>query len=406
MNTTRPEKASDPTRELEELARSCRPEWLAFCRRLIQTPSLPGQEGDVARLIREEMEKLGYDRVWVDRVGNVIGHMRGEAGRSLIFNGHMDHVDPGPEDRWSHPPYAAHVDGSWLWGRGASDMKAALALQVYSLGLLRRMGYTLPGDCYVTAVVLEEKGGLGTRNLVRELKADMAVVGEATSNQIARGHRGRFEIIVRVTGRSVHASVPDRGANPHYSIARFLTELQQLPMAMDDDFGPSTVVPTLYHTDQTSGNVTPGEVELYLDWRNIPGETVEDALTKLRSILATSLQDGCRGEVELNVTRLATYTGHEQDLPREFPSFVLPLDHALVVNARRVLQSALGHEVPVGTWKFATDGAHLVNAGIPTIGFSPASEQYPHTTEDRIEIEAMVEGLAGYMALALELGRM
>ena len=69
-----------------------------------------------------------------------------------------------------------------------------------------------------------------------------------------------------------------------------------------------------------------------------------------------------------------------------------------------MLERRFGHEVPVIKWRFATDGAHLVNAGIPTIGFAPASDLYPHTTGDRIELEEMVKGLVGYMALALELG--
>jgi succinyl-diaminopimelate desuccinylase len=392
-------------RMLWELAARSQEEWLSFSRRLIQTPSLPGQEGAVAKIIQEEMQRLGYDRVWTDKVGNVIGMMQGEGGPSLLFNGHMDVVDPGPAHEWPHPPYSAHVDDTWLWGRGASDMKAALALQIYSPALLRREGYGLPGDCFVTAVVFEETGGLGTRALLRELTVDMAVVGEASSNQIARGHRGRLELIVRVKGHSVHASVPERGANPHYSMARFLTKLRHLDMTPSEDFSASTVAPTLYHTDQTSANVVPGEAVLYLDWRNVPEESQEDVLNKLRTLLEASLEDGCQGTVELNVSLFRTYTGHEQNLPREFPGFILPADHPLVLKAQQILESRLGHEVPVIKWKFATDGAHLVKAGIPTIGFSPASELFPHTTEDRIELQAMVEGLVGYMALALELGR-
>ncbi len=391
--------------DLWKLAYDSKKKWLAFSQHLIQTPSLPGYEGDVAAIIQDEMRQLGYDRVWVDTVGNVIGMMSGTGGPSLLFNGHMDIVDPGPVDKWIHHPYSADIDDTWLWGRGASDMKAALALQVYSLGLLRQAGYVFPGDCYVTAVVFEETGGLGTRALVKELKADMAVVGEATSNQIARGHRGRLEIIVRVKGRSAHASVPQRGVNPHYSIAHFLTRLNQLDMVQDADFGGSTVAPTLYYTDQTSANVIPSEATLYLDWRNVPEETPDSVLDKLRRLLADSLQDGCQGSVELNMSHFRTYTGYEQELAREFPGFILPGDHPLVLKAQNVLQSCLGHEVAVIKWRFATDGAYLVKAGTPTIGFAPASDLYPHTNEERIEIKAMIEGLVGYMALALELGR-
>jgi succinyl-diaminopimelate desuccinylase len=389
---------------LRRLAMESREEWLGLCRRLIQIPSLPGQEGDIARCIATEMERLQYDRVWTDEVGNVIGRMKGGRGRSLMFNGHMDHVDPGPVDHWPFPPYEAHLDDTWLWGRGASDMKAPLGLQIYAPALLRRVGYELPGDCYVTGVVYEEIGGLGTRRLIESVRTDMAVIGEATSNQIALGHRGRLEMNVHFTGRSVHASVPERGQNPHYSAARFLLSLQALPMADDPFFGHSTAAPTLYRTDQSSANVTPGEVTVIVDWRNVPGESPDSALQKVRDLLPAALEEGVLGAVQVGVNRLRTYTGYETELSRVVPGLAIPADHWLVRQALATLERALGRPVTLGKWQFATDGPHLAAVGIPTIGFSPASELYPHTTQDRIELEAMVEGLIGYMALALELG--
>jgi acetylornithine deacetylase/succinyl-diaminopimelate desuccinylase-like protein len=87
------------------------------------------------------------------------------------------------------------------------------------------------------------------------------------------------------------------------------------------------------------------------------------------------------------------------------PGFVIPADHPLVLKAQPILQTTLGQPVGVHCWEFCTDGAYLVRAGIPTIGFAPAAEQYLHTVDDRIALKAMLEGLMGYMALALELGR-
>ena len=312
-----------PNEDLWELATRYRDDWLGFAQRLIQTPSLPGEESVVARIIEAEMATLGYDHIRTDKVGNVIGLIRGQGGKSLLFNGHMDVVDPGHLEGWPYPPYSGHLDEEWLWGRGASDMKAALALQIYAPALLRKAGYALPGDCYVTAVVFEETGGLGTRTLAGELKADIAVVGEATSNQIARGHRGRLEILVRIKGRSVHASVPERGANPHYSMARFLSGLRAMEMTPSADFGSSSVAPTLYRTDQCSANVVPGEAVLYLDWRNVPEETPEEVIGNLQKILDDSLEDGCEGHVALNVTNSAPTQATKRSCRGNFPGLSL-----------------------------------------------------------------------------------
>jgi succinyl-diaminopimelate desuccinylase len=380
---------------------------IAFAQRLVQTPSLPGQEGDVAPLIRAETQSLGYDEVETDAWGNIIGLLRGQGkGPSVMFNGHMDHVDAGNASDWPYPPYGGELHDGRLWGRGVADMKGPLAAMVYALGALAREGIRPPGDLYIAAVVQEEVGGLGTQKLLQTVHPDLAVVGEATANHVARGHRGRIEIVVRVQGKSVHASVPQRGVNPHFVVARFIQRLETLPLARDDTFGSSTVAPTLYLSDQQSSNVLPGEIRLHLDWRNVPGETADDVLGQLRPVLAECLREveGSRGELLLHMRDLATYTGRSQKLPAVFPSFCLPADHPLLQRAREVLTRALSRPIEVITWGFATDGGHLAAAGVPTVGFGPAEEGAVHTVGESVPVEMLVEGLAGYMGLALELG--
>jgi len=234
-----------------------------FCRKLIQTPSMSGQEEAAAQLVEAEMRRLGYDRVWIDEVGNVIGLIRGAGGGPrLQFNTHLDHVDPGDPADWSYPPYAAEIHDGAIWGRGACDLKGPMATQVHALASLKQAGIPCRADVYVVAVVFEERAGLGSRFLAKTLPCDYAVIGEATGNRLMRGHRGRTEIVVEFSGRSVHASMPALGVNPHFSAARFLTGMRELPMVRDDFLGPATVAPTLYRSDQVSANVVPGRVEL------------------------------------------------------------------------------------------------------------------------------------------------
>ncbi len=394
--------------KLSVLVSLYRAEMIAFCQQLVRTPSLPGEEGDVAALICAEMKRLGYDDVWTDDWGNVIGLLRGRGtGGSVMFNGHMDHVDPGDPKDWSYPPYSGQIRDGRLWGRGAADMKGPLAAMIHAGGALAREGIPPPGDVYVAAVVQEEVGGLGTQELAQSVHPDCAVVGEATSNQLARGHRGRVEVIVRVRGKSVHASVPHQGVNPHGVLARFIQRLETLPMAHDETFGRSTVAPTLYLIDQHSSNVLPGEARLHLDWRNIPGETPDDVLAQLRPLLDACLTEveGSQGKLLLHTRDLCTYTGQAENFPAVFPSFALGADHPLVRKGQRVLTAALSRPVKVGVWRFATDGGHLMAAGVPTIGFGPAEEHTVHTVRENVPVEMLVEGMLGYIALALELGK-
>ena len=391
--------------DLTALAREHGADLIHFTQRLVQTPSLPGQEGEVARLVQDEMRRLGYDEVATDRAGNVVGVVRGGAAPPLMFNGHMDHVDPGDTAGWEHPPYSgALVDGE-LWGRASVDMKGALAAMIYAGGLVKQHALSLPGDLIVAAVVLEEAGGVGTHELIGYCRPGLCVVGESSDGWLMRGHRGRVEFVARVVGRSVHASVPELGANPHYPLARFLTQLESLPMDSDAVFGLASVAPTLYRTDQTSSNVTPGEARLTLDWRTLPGQRAERIGALLQQLLQRELPGGFEADVQMVHNHFTTYTGMTVDLPANFHSFSLPMDHWLVKGAHRALNESLGRTVPLGVWRFATDGGQVAALGIPTVGFGPGDPKVVHTNRERIATTALTEGLVGYMALATDVPR-
>lgn len=375
-----------------------------FCQRLIRTPSPPGEEGRIAALVAGEMRRLGYDAVETDAAGNVIGQIRGSGGRSLMLNTHLDHVDVGDPERWASPPFdGAIVDGA-IWGRGAMDIKGPLACQVYAPAVLRAAGIVPPGDLYVTATVMEEVGGIGAQLLARELAPDLAVVGEASRCQVARGHRGRVEIEVRFTGRGGHASMPRELANPHYTAARLLAAVEGLEMVDSDGLGPATVSPTLYRSDQSSRNVTPEQVLLVLDWRTVPDEGPEQVLGRVARLAEAACGEGISVEVGIPQTAWRTYTGLAHPMPAIFPAFELPETQVLVQAAREALETIYNEAVPVRVWRFATDGGHFMAAGIPTVGFGPGDDRLAHTTEERIGLVELARGLLGNAALCARLG--
>jgi len=394
-------------------------ELVEFARRLIRTPSMSGEEGDAAALVQEEMRRLGYDEVRTDEVGNVIGLIRGTGsgardnrpgasaggGRSVMLNTHLDHVSPGDPALWTDPPYSATLRDGAIYGRGAVDIKGPTACQVHAGGLLLAAGLRPAGDLYVVGAVLEERGGLGSQRLARSLKTDRAVVGEPSSNTLRRGNRGRIGLIATIHGRAAHASVPARGVNPHYGMARFLERIERLDLPPEEPFGPSSVAPTLYSTDNTSPNVIPATARLTLDWRNVPSESPDDVLALLRPLLQESLPEGATGAVEVEVDDMTTYTGLAESFPSIFPSFALATDDPLVLAARRALEDLLGRPFPPDIWRFATDGGHLVAAGIPTIGFGPGDEAQAHVADEHIAVAELVEALAANAALALALSQ-
>jgi len=389
---------NDP--ELGLLVEAHREELIAFARRLVQTPSLPGQEGEVAALVQAEMERLDYDRVWVDEAGNVIGSIAGGDGPALMLNGHLDHVETGDPARWPFPPFGGEIRDGALWGRGAADMKGALAAMVYAGGLSKKLGRPLPGDLYVSGVVQEEVGGLGARHLAQALPVARVIIGEASGNGLRRGHRGRVELRVHFEGRPVHASMPALGINPHFSLARFVDGLRTLPMAADPTDGLSTVAPTCVTGEPGSSNVTPSALHLVLDWRNIPGEQPDEIISRLEALLARSLEPGCRGRIEIARKELISYTGLSLTYPDLFPSFTTPAENPWLVKAQAALTAALGRPVEIGIWRFATDGGHFAQAGATVLGFGPGDEAVVHTVEERLPLDQLVESVMGYLTLA------
>jgi succinyl-diaminopimelate desuccinylase len=388
----------DKPRELVEEERE---NLIGFAQRLIQTPSMPGEEGEVAKLLQHQMEQLGYDEVWRDEAGNVIGQVGGGTGPSLMLNGHMDHVDAGEPIHWRRPPFGGEIHGGQLWGRASVDMKGALAAMVYAGGLAKRFGRMLPGDVYVSGVVQEEVGGLGSRYLAQSLPVDRVIVGEASGNELRRGHRGRVELNVRFEGRSVHASMPDLGVNPHFSMARFLSHLPLMEMASDPDYGRSSVAPTTIHSEPRSANITPSSLRLVLDWRNIPGERPEELIANLEAVAAQSVLPGCKWQITVALKELVSYTGFQMTYPDTFPSFTTAEDDPWLVRSRSSLEAIWNRTVEVGTWRFATDGGHFAAAGATVLGFGPGDDAVVHTVEERLPVDQLVESAVGYLALCL-----
>lgn len=380
------------------VCRKAFPRALAFAQKLVRTRSMPGQEEEIARIVAREMSDLGYDSVEVDGAGNVIGTIRGGSGPVLMLNGHMDHVSPGEESAWkSGGPFGGAVARGRLWGRGATDMKGALAMMVHAGGVLKRAGAAPEGDVIVAAVVMEETGGLGTRYLLEHgRRPDLCVVGEPTDGGVRIGHRGRMAVWVTFRGRAGHASMPALARNPNYDAARFLAGLEKAVRKLPRHavLGPSTIAPTLYQVDATSSNVIPGVAKVFLDWRSTVERPVDAAKWLRRHV-------GGRFEVDLPRKDYRSWTGYgEKDVTTTQEGFVTPKGHPLVKRVAAAVGASSGRAPRVGVWRFATDGRLTSAAGIPTVGYSPAEEAGCHVADESVPVAGLKTGLGAYAMMA------
>lgn len=125
---------------------------ISFAQKLIQTPSISGTEKVLADLCMDKMKELGYDEVFRDGAGNIVGIIKGTGeGPNVMYNSHMDHVDPGDPKNWQYDPYGAVIDGGYIHGRAASDVKGGMASQIYAGAVIKKLG-KLKGDFIYTGV--------------------------------------------------------------------------------------------------------------------------------------------------------------------------------------------------------------------------------------------------------------
>ncbi len=194
----------------------------------------------------------GFSPVTVDyaQVFNVVAshRPRQETGRSLILNGHMDVVPTGPVEGWARPPYEPAIEGDWLYGRGAADMKAGLGANLAALDALRRLGYQPAATVYVQCVSEEECTGNGALACVaRGYQADAAIIPEPVYEHVVRANTGALWFQVRVSGRPVHVREAGTGANAIEAAYRVIQALRGLEAEMNAEQGQYPHFETLDH---------------------------------------------------------------------------------------------------------------------------------------------------------------
>ena len=381
---------------------------IRFAAELIRIPSPPGGEGDVARRVVAEMQRLGFDDAWTDEVGNAIGVIRGVGDAApVLLSSHLDVVDAGSETEWEHPPYGGVIADGFLHGRGAMDIKGPLALQTYAAARAAQ-GDDLPGDIVVAHTVFEERGGWGMAHFLAGsgIRPGVAILGEATGGDICIGHRGRAEVVVEVRGVAGHASAPDRARNALEGVGAVVDAVRRFAadVLVEEDavLGRSTVVVTDVEAEPRSRNVVPDRARVVLDWRVLPGTGAEDVLATLRSFLEGRLElpAGLDWSVAYSTQPQRSWTGRESVETLFGGGFLLEPDHPVVRAAVAAVATATGRRPSVRPWAFATDGRHTQGEhGIPTLGYAPGEERHAHTNRERLELEAAREVYDAYPVL-------
>ena len=395
------EKLQQNRNQIDAKIKSYEPDIVQFMRDLIAIPAESCQEGPVIQRIQKEMQKVGFDEITIDPMGNILGRI-GSGKHVIMFDSHTDTVGVGDLKEWKWDPYKGKVEDGFIYGRGACDQRAGMVSMVYAGKAIKELG--LDGDFtfYAVGTVQEEDcDGLAWIYILREgkIKPECVVVTEPTDLHVYRGHRGRMEIEVHLRGVSCHASAPERGDNPVYKMTKLVQEIEQLNTRLKDDefLGKGTIAVTDIRAKTPSLCAVPGSCTIHLDRRLTAGETKESAVAEVKALPSAK-----GAEVEVLKYEVPSYTGLKYGMEKYYPTWVLEAEHPAVQGAVEAYKTLHGKVPVVDKWVFSTNGVGTMGTcGVPTVGFGPGDEVCAHTVNERIAISHLLEAAKFYAAFPL-----
>ncbi|MGD9304984.1 MAG: YgeY family selenium metabolism-linked hydrolase [Desulfobacterales bacterium] len=384
-----------------EKAEAYKPEISKFLRDMIAIPSESRQEADVIQRIKQEMETVGFDRVDIDPMGNILGYI-GSGKHLIAMDAHIDTVGVGDRSQWEYDPYEGYEDEEIIVGRGASDQEGGMAAMVYAGKIIKDLGFEDDYTLLVTGTVQEEDcDGLCWQYIIKEsnIRPEFVVSTEPTSCRIYRGQRGRMEIKVSTGGVSCHGSAPERGDNAIFKMAPILNELQVLHANLKDDkfLGKgSLTVSEIFFSSPSRCAVADG-CSISIDRRLTAGETGEFAVQQILNLPAVKRADA---QVSMYDYKEPSYTGLVYPTESYFPAWTIPQDHPACQTLVASHKGLFEEDPIVDKWTFSTNGVAITGMlGIPCIGFGPGHEDQAHAPNERTWKHELVKAAAMYAVI-------
>lgn len=380
-----------------ELTQERQAELIRFTQELVRCPGFSGDEAKTAAAVTRQMKELGYDKVEVDRWGNVIGTICGaRPGPTIVFDGHMDVVPIRMPELWEHEPYGGEISDGKIWGRGTTDMKGGLAACLCAAAFVDRAN--IAGTILVTATVAEELViGRGLGKVLEGRNVDAVITCEPTGvNQLAVAGVGRTTIEMSVQGLVAHSSQPHLGDNAVYRAMDASERIRKMPRRKDPFFGTDVIELVEIKSKPSPGNgCVPDTCWVLWECRLFPGETQQTFLNRFHAALKDF--DGVE-KVTLKIGRTAVdcYTGERLDYEDFLTAWATPPEEPF----RKLVEQALfqtGIKVNPIIFRGCTNVNISAGAmGIPSLIYGPGNLDLAHKPNEYLDIEELLLSARAY----------
>ena len=355
-------------------------ETLRLARDLIALPSVTPEDGGCQALLSARLRGLGFsiENMQIGDVTNLWAR-RGTDSPVVCLAGHTDVVPAGKEEDWAYPPFSPTEDDGWLYGRGAADMKSALAAMVVACEEYLERNNN-PGGTLAFLITSDEEGIAvdGTRAVIERLRdrgetIDLCLIGEPSCNAVLGdtvrvGRRGSLSAELTVIGKQGHVAYADKARNPLHDLAPALDELTKTHWDHGNDaFPPTSFQATNIQAGTGAMNVIPGDCQVRFNLRYSTEQTMEGLQSRVEAVLDRHGLD---------------YRILWRDVGRPFLT-----DPGLLTRAiRDAVVDELGVEPEMSTGGGTSDGRFIAPSGAQVVEFGLLNATI-HQVDERTPVE-------------------
>lgn len=331
---------------------------------------------------------------------NVYGTFKGNGGKSILFNSHMDTM-PAQKELWRRDPHEPYVENGKMYGLGVCDMKSGLMASTMAVHLLKDAGYDLPGDVLITSVIDEEGGGNGSIAAVMHgIRADAAVVCEPSDNELIAAHMGFVFFEVEVSGIAVHSGTKWNGVNAIHKAMKLVDAIDELEHNWLLTYKHPLLPPPNSNVGVmeggTAGSTVPDRCIFRTCVHYLPEVMTRDQVIKEYT---GAILERCQGDSWLknHPPKISIYQAGD--------SFEMDLSHEFVSSFKESFKSVKNEEVKIVGSPSGCDSRLWKNiAKMPTLQYGPGTLAQCHAVDEHIELEQYFDAILVYAELILNWG--
>ena len=404
---------ADFQRKLTSALEASQEDLVNFIRTLVQCPSLANDEGPVQDIIQDKLKSLGLDTEKIivkfdklkdhpafcddgfspDSRVNIVGQWHNDGdGKSLILNGHVDVVPPGPENLWNKSPWSGYIKNGRIYGRGSCDMKAGLSAGIFAVQVLQSIGFKPDGNIIIQSVVGEESGGCGTlTNIIKGYSANAAVLLEPTSLKVCPIQSGALTFRLTVPGRATHAATRWDGVSAIEKFNLIQQSILKFEKERHDSFNAAYYECKDRVAPINIGTIKGGE------WHSTVPESV--VVEGRFGVFPSETTSNARNAFEDHISKISNKDPWLKENPPviewfegQFESGQTDLDDPIIQTLIDAIVRSTGDAPIIEGVTYGSDLRLFTNhAHIPAVLFGPGDLRLAHAANEYVEIDEVLK---------------